>query len=102
MTGLLKVAGVGCGYFSQFHFEAWKRLPVDLVAVCDKDSIKAKEFASKFQVETFYDDINKMLRKQTLDLLDIVLPPNQHSPTVMLALEHGVKNLICQKPFTDN
>ena len=23
----LKVAGVGAGYFAQFHYEAWQRMP---------------------------------------------------------------------------
>ena len=33
----LRVAAVGSGYFSQFHYDAWRRLPVELVGVCDLD-----------------------------------------------------------------
>ncbi len=100
MTGLLKVAGVGCGYFGQFHYEAWKRLPVQLVAICDKDLEKAKAYSKQFSVDALYSNLEDMLHERSPDILDIVLPPEQHLPAIKLALGLGVKNLICQKPFT--
>ena len=39
----LKVAGVGAGYFAQYHYEAWQRMPdVALEAVCDHDADRAR------------------------------------------------------------
>ena len=38
----LRVAGLGAGYFAQFHYRAWSRLDaVDLVGICDSDEAKA-------------------------------------------------------------
>ena len=38
----LKVAAVGTGYFSQFHYDAWSRLPVELAACCSLEEDQAK------------------------------------------------------------
>ncbi len=99
MTDVSKVAGVGCGYFSRFHYDAWKRLPVDLVAVCDQDTHKAREFANKYQIDNYYQGLSAMLHEQQPDVLDIILPPDQHLACIRLALKHDTKYLICQKPF---
>ena len=44
-----KIAVIGTGYFSQYHFDAWKRLKVELVGVCSFDLKKAKSVASSFK-----------------------------------------------------
>ena len=37
------VACVGAGYFSQFHYDSWARVPgADLLAACDRDLAKAR------------------------------------------------------------
>ena len=42
----LTVAGVGTGYFAQYHFEAWQRIDnIELVAVCDHDTNRAHSTA---------------------------------------------------------
>jgi predicted dehydrogenase len=39
----LRVAGVGAGYFAQFHLAGWKAIPeVDFVALCDRDEARAR------------------------------------------------------------
>ena len=44
----LRVAGVGAGYFSQFHLEAWSNMPeVEYVALCDADAAKAGAMAGR-------------------------------------------------------
>lgn len=42
----MKVALIGCGYFAQFHRDAWSRLPVQLAAICDRDRAKAEAAAA--------------------------------------------------------
>ena len=43
---LRRLATVGTGYFSQFHYEAWGRLDVDLVAVCSLNKSEAVAVAA--------------------------------------------------------
>ena len=94
----LRVACVGAGYFSRFHYESWARMPrVDLVASCNRDISKAKATGLPA-----YSDLPLMIHDQKPDLLDIILPPEAHAQTIRAALEHGIKTMICQKPFCQN
>ncbi|MBI2477564.1 MAG: Gfo/Idh/MocA family oxidoreductase, partial [Planctomycetia bacterium] len=41
-----KAVAIGAGYFSQFHFDAWQRIPeVELLAICDADASRAEAAA---------------------------------------------------------
>lgn len=91
----LKVACVGAGYFSQFHYDSWARMDrVTLVASCNRDIDKARATGLPA-----YSDLGTMLAEQNPDLLDIILPPEAHAETIRTALDSGIKWLICQKPF---
>ncbi len=94
-AGLLRVACLGAGYFAGFHYEAWRRIDrVRLVGACDQDREKA--VATGLAAFT---DLEAMLAMARPDLLDIITPPPTHDRAIRLAIEHGVKNIICQKPF---
>lgn len=95
MNQKIRVACVGAGYFSQFHYGSWARMAeVALVASCDHDLGKARATGL-----TAYDDLDRMLAETTPDLLDIILPSTAHAAVIRTALSAGVKTLICQKPF---
>ena len=97
----LRLATVGCGYFSQFHHQAWQRLDVDIVGICDLDMTKARSFADEYGGDRAYDDFTAMLSECQPDLVDIILQPTQHLDHIKIACEHSVA-VICQKPFTEN
>ena len=91
----LKVACVGAGYFSQFHYDSWARMDrVDVVGACDQDLAKATATGLPSYV-----DLNAMIATQSPDLLDVILPPAAHAQAIRTALAAGVKWIICQKPF---
>lgn len=91
----LRVACVGAGYFSRFHYGSWARIDrVDLVGSCNRDIEKAEATGLPA-----YDDLSTMLAEQSPDLLDVILPPVAHADTIRAALSAGVKWIICQKPF---
>ncbi len=91
----LRVACVGAGYFAQFHYGSWARMPrVVLVGSCDQDIEKARATGLPA-----FSSLNAMLNDQTPDLLDIILPPDAHADAIRTALAAGVKWIICQKPF---
>lgn len=91
----LKVACVGAGYFSQFHYGSWARMDtVELVASCDRDI----EAAKRTGLPAFA-DLAQMIDHAQPDLLDIILPPVAQAQAIRLALGKGVRTLICQKPF---
>jgi predicted dehydrogenase len=91
----LRVACLGAGFFAQFHYEAWRDTPrVRLVGACDSDLEKAKATG----VPAF-GEFKAMLKMARPDLVDIVTPPQTHLSAIRLAVDHGVRAIICQKPF---
>lgn len=90
-----RVAVIGAGYFAQFHHEAWHRVErADLVAVVDRDLAKAEKAGAPA-----FDDAAAMLSAVRPDIIDIATPPETHLEMIALALERGVRTVICQKPF---
>ena len=78
---MIRVGGIGAGYFSQYHYEAWRRLPrASLCAVLDLDGDKARAVTDALGEAMPYSDIEQMLTSAKPDLVDIVAPPKSHLP----------------------
>ena len=95
MPAHLTVACVGAGYFSQFHYDAWRRIEsVTPVAAVDLDHASAAATGL-----AAYTDPTQMLRECRPDIVDIITPPPTHLAVIRAAIAAGVKAVICQKPF---
>lgn len=91
----LRVACVGAGYFSQFHYDSWSRMDrISLVGSCDQNLEKAQATGLPA-----FNDLDQMLNDTNPDLLDVIVPPMAHAETLATALAAGIKTIICQKPF---
>lgn len=91
----IRVACLGAGYFSQFHHDAWERIAeVELVGIADRAIEKARQTG-----HPAFDRLERLLEATSPDLLDIIVPPQTHLEAITTALDHGVKAIICQKPF---
>jgi predicted dehydrogenase len=96
----LKVAGVGAGYFSQFHTAGWRAIDeVEVVGWCDTDRAKA-EVAARSAGARAYTDMPAMLDATRPDLVDIVTPPPTHRELVALCASRGLP-AICQKALAE-
>jgi predicted dehydrogenase len=85
---------IGCGYFSQFQIEGWRRMPgVELAAACDLDIARARAAAPKA-----YSLPEAMLDAEELDFIDIATRPETHLELVRLTLGREIPT-ICQKPM---
>jgi D-apiose dehydrogenase len=88
----LRVAGVGAGYFSQFHLQGWRAVAqAEVVGWCDHDVSKVKH-AKSFRT------MKEMLDEVKPELVDIVTPPETHLELVRAAAGRGLP-VICQKPL---
>ena len=95
----LKIAVVGSGFFSQFHYDAWSRLQdAELVGAASLDPKGLADVAGRFGVGALFDDVGVMLDQTKPDLLDIVAPPAVHRTLLEEAAKRGV-DVICQKPL---
>ena len=101
MKNKIRIAIVGTGYFSQFHFDAWIRLEVKVVAICSLNKNDAINYSKKFNNCPVYSNFKKMIDEIDLDFVDIVIPPKDHLKLIKIAANKNV-NIICQKPFTNS
>jgi len=91
---VLKGGLIGCGFFSQHHQEAWRRMPnVQIVAACDRQIERAQAAAVRA-----YCSAEEMLDAEDLDFVDIVTRSSAHLELISMAAERGLA-IICQKPL---
>ncbi len=90
---------IGAGYFSQYHYDAWQRLPTaELRALCDIDEDRAGTVARRYGVPRAYSDFVDMLDKEQPDFVDVITPPATHADICTAAAARGIP-VICQKPL---
>jgi D-apiose dehydrogenase len=96
----LRFAVFGCGFWAKFQIGAWSEIPgVELVALYNRTLSKAKALADQFHVPRVYDDPEALLRNENLDFVEIITDVDTHALFTGLAVKHGVKRIICQKPM---
>ncbi len=110
---MLKVGIWGCGGISASHRRAYDNLekmgvPVKLMALCDinkenfnkeiKINISNKNDTPLPVIENCYIDIDEMIQKEDLDIIDICLPTFLHKDAVVKVLENDI-NVIVEKPM---
>ena len=96
-----KVALIGCGMISEDFYipEMRQNIPnAELVAVCDTDSVRAKEFSERFDVPEWYSSIDELLEKCDFEILMNITSIPVHHGINMKAL-HAGKHLYSQKPI---
>ncbi len=99
MQTKLKGVAIGAGYFSQFQYEAWQRIPeVEITALCNSNLERAKGIMETYGVKKHYTDYKEMILKERPDFVDIITPPETHFEMCKFAADHGV-HIICQKPL---
>ncbi len=101
MNSEVRIAAVGCGFFSGNHFNAWNDLKpegANLVAVCDLDARKAEAAAKQFGVPHWYTNYEEMLGKEKIDLLDVITRMDTHRRLVEASIAKGIATIV-QKPF---
>lgn len=95
-TNTIRVACLGAGYFSRFHFDGWRRIErTEIVGVASREIGKARDTGLPA-----FATLEEMLSATRPDLLDIITPPETHLEAIRRALSAGgIRAIICQKPF---
>lgn len=109
MGGRLNVAIVGFGFMGRTHYGVWRKMRgVRVACVCDSNlaQITAKtkgnlDVADNSDLSPdvrVYDDFDRMLASERLDVVDITLPTPLHPTMTIKALKSGA-NVLCEKPM---
>jgi predicted dehydrogenase len=96
----VRVGLVGCGFVSELHMYAYKRvygIDAQVTAVAARgDHVVA--FAGKHGIPTTYRSFEDLLADRDIDVVDICTPPMLHAAMIVAAVRAG-KHVICEKPF---
>jgi predicted dehydrogenase len=96
----LKAGIIGAGnIFRSAHAPALENHPeVELTALCDTNSERARQRAAELGIQHVYSDYNELLEAHPdLDFVDICTPNAYHSEISVAALERGI-HVFCEKP----
>ena len=103
ITTKLRIGIIGAGGIAQVsHLPNLTSLPnVELAAVCDLNQGRAAVISQRFGIKHWYDEPERMLKKEHLDGVIITTPTFTHLPLLQLACESGAHVLV-EKPFARN
>jgi predicted dehydrogenase len=96
------VAIVGCGKIADAHASQIVRIRgCEIVAVCDREPLMARQLYERFPVKQYFDDLTKLLRDAQPDVIHITTPAETHYDIARLCLQHGA-HVYVEKPVTLN
>jgi len=93
----MKIVQIGTGGWGKNHTRILSQLGV-LVAVCDADSQKSKEYGEKYSVN-HYESLDKLLATEEFDGAFVVTPTSTHTEITKKLLE-AKKHVFVEKPMT--
>lgn len=100
--GNKKAAIIGFGGMGQRHYAAYKKIGVDVVAICDWNKEVIQKVLPDFPIEHSYSDYEDLIENEKIDILSVVTNGPTHAETTIKASEAGIKNIFCEKPMTTN
>lgn len=96
----IRVGLVGCGFVSELHICAFRRVygvDVEVAAVAARGD-HVVEFADRHNIPRVYRGLAELIADRELDVVDICTPPNLHAEMIVASMQAG-KHVICEKPF---
>lgn len=96
----IRVGVVGCGFVSELHMYAFRRVygvDVEVAAVAARGD-HVVEFAVRHNIPRVYRSFADLIADADLDVIDICTPPNLHAGMIVGAMQAG-KHVVCEKPF---
>ena len=92
---------IGCGDVTEVKSgPAFNKVPNSaLVAVMRRDAEKAKDYAMRHKVSTWYSDADKLINDPGVNSIYIATPPSSHEAYTLAAIQAG-KQVYVEKPMT--
>jgi predicted dehydrogenase len=95
----VRIGFIGAGGLANsVHYPSVAEDPrAELAAICDLDEVKLNRTAEKYAVAARYTDYHRMLEREALDAVYVIMPPMPLHPIVMDCLAAG-KHVFTEKP----
>ena len=100
----MKIGIVGSGFIIKDCLEAIKESnKIEVVSICVRENSldKARKFMDEYSIPKVYTDYEEFLEDTEIEFVYIGIINSLHYSYAKKALEHN-KNVICEKPFTEN
>ena len=98
----VRLAIIGTGGMAGEHARQFKTVDTcEIVAACDVDATRVKNFAAEHGVTSHFVDVTEMLKKMEIDAVSIVTPDSSHAALSLQCLKAG-KHILCEKPLALN
>jgi UDP-N-acetylglucosamine 3-dehydrogenase len=95
----LRTAVIGLGVWGEKHIQALKTIPeVELVAICDTSTDRARSISSSYGVPKVYADPHELLSNEEIDAVHVVTPEPAHRGPVVEAASKGI-HVMVEKPL---
>ena len=102
----MRYALIGCGRISTNHIKAAVNNKLDIVAVCDVETVHMEELLKKHELNLDtsikrYTDYKEMIEENEIDLISIATESGIHAQIALYCIDHNI-NVIIEKPMAMN
>lgn len=91
------ICGAG-GIVDGAHLPAYKKAGLEVVAIYDVDSAKARDLAAKHSIPRVYETLAELLGDTNVEIVDIAVPA-EAQPEIFAQVAAAQKHILAQKPF---
>lgn len=95
-----RIGCIGAGFIMRdCHLVAYRDMGFQPVAITSKERENSEEVAQAFGIPAVYDDWMTLLQDDSLEIIDIAIPPHLQLEVVREACRHkNIRGILCQKP----
>ena len=98
----VNVAIIGCGNISVSHINQYLlNENVNVVAACDINEERVKEYCNKYNIPNYYTDYKILLENKEIDAISVCTWNNSHAKISIAGLNAN-KHVLCEKPLAMN
>ena len=89
---------LGTGFARTTQIPCFQATPgFEVVGLLSRNMTRAYDVAQEFAIRRAFDDLDRMLKVEEIELVVVATPPHQHLPQTLAALKAG-KHVLCEKP----
>ncbi len=99
---MINIGIIGCGNISNVHMKSYlNNNDVKVIAVCDINEKRAKEYSKEYNIPNFYNNHRDLLNNKDIDAVSVCTWNNSHAEITIDAL-NAKKHVLCEKPLAMN
>ena len=100
-----RIGCIGAGFImADCHLVAYRQAGFNPVAICSGSRSRAAEVATRHRLATVYDNYQVLLADESIEVIDIAVPPDVQIDVVREAVKHAdhIRGILAQKPLGMN